>query len=482
MQIKRIKLGIVLFPIGLLLIILLNPLGLRTAAEKHSEDLAISFYAPWHPAGARQDITVILLDDAFLQQYSRKYPVPYRDLSHLLKVIGHFQPKAVFFDLLQHYEHSKGVERWLRRLKQAPYPVYLASNVSYDTEAVMKDPLSLRSRLNNVAEFTAISWSGQQHYYPLFVDWNQQELPTAAMSLYQTWCRETPSRCKNKIQQIQDVKLFSEPMIVRWSNQYDQRQAVFLRLSQACQNIERSKLAQLWAAIRSHLEYGFTSYGKRQETNRHPCPPVLAVSATKLFAAGSLASKDLVYALKDRMVLVGYNLQGAPDMVRSPVNGSLSGVFYHAVALDNLINFGDKYWHVSPSIEGFGVNLSDVLEGLLQALVLLIVTLYRYQNDGSELGTADEDKVPRIWLISLFSLLLGALCLVWVSHYIFSLGPVNWYVFLIIVAMAAPTLLGNLIKGRLTRFFDVLKKYRITWIRALKKRTAKLFENSTRVE
>lgn len=47
--------------------------------------------------------------------------------------------------------------------------------------------------------------------------------------------------------------------------------------------------------------------------------------------------------LRERIVFVGVNLPALNGRVISPVQGQLPGVYFHAVALDNLITYGANY-------------------------------------------------------------------------------------------------------------------------------------------
>jgi hypothetical protein len=58
-------------------------------------------------------------------------------------------------------------------------------------------------------------------------------------------------------------------------------------------------------------------------------------------------SSEVRKLLQDKLVLYGGSFQGAADLVQSPTHGSIPGVQLHAMALHNLLLWGDNY--ISPS-------------------------------------------------------------------------------------------------------------------------------------
>ncbi|MGB3212914.1 MAG: CHASE2 domain-containing protein [Desulforhopalus sp.] len=420
-------------------IFFINPFGLRTSTEKYSEDLVIGLLSPWYPEKFQNEVTIILLDDFFIEEYGKHYPVDYSDLKQILKVIGHYQPKAVFFDLLQHYEHSDGLDRWLQQIEKSDFPVYMASSPAFDTQDELNSPDSLRYKLKkHKAEFTAVSWFGYQHYYPLLIATEQDQQTTsnstAALSLFREWCEKTPTKCQYTPEELGRNGLFQNAMVVRWSNTAVPEQENFLNLTEGCQDNTESKYTHLFSSALSHFEHGFSNYSKRKEQQRSRCFHLLTLTAASLFKPAAMDSESLRKALTGRIVVVGYNLIGGPDAVQSPLHGKLPGVFFHAMALDNLINLGDAYWHVPENIFG-DISISRCFEGLLQGLVLWLVFTYRY----SHLERRRESL--RDGLLCLLCLSLVSFLLVMISIRYLKLGPMNWFALAAVVSLAIPTFL-----------------------------------------
>jgi hypothetical protein len=84
---------------------------------------------------------------------------------------------------------------------------------------------------------------------------------------------------------------------------------------------------------------------------------------------GPIDPGDLEAKVRGKAVLYGVNLQSAGDVVSTPWHDRLPGVQVHAMALDNLLTYGDNYKRVSePSIE---IPLSRGTEFLLVAMFIL---------------------------------------------------------------------------------------------------------------
>lgn len=103
------------------------------------------------------------------------------------------------------------------------------------------------------------------------------------------------------------------------------------------------------------------------------CPYSNTLSAYSLM---NESSDDVEALLKDKFVLYGGAFLGTDDWLRSPVHGSIPGVYLHAMALDNLLVFGEGYKRVAEhalSLDRLGVLVADgLIIGLGVAWYLLI--------------------------------------------------------------------------------------------------------------
>ena len=78
-----------------------------------------------------------------------------------------------------------------------------------------------------------------------------------------------------------------------------------------------------------------------------PCPPVATLFATALLSPAEDpalgAANEELFRLADRsFLLVGGNFRGTGDLITTPLHTLLPGVYYHAVALENLLAFDGR--------------------------------------------------------------------------------------------------------------------------------------------
>lgn len=150
----------------------------------------------------------------------------------------------------------------------------------------------------------------------------------------------------------------------------------------------------------------------------------LIVPAWQILAKSSALPKGAVEgAIKGRAVLIGQNVVGAADAVRSPVHGVVPGVVVHAQALDNLLTWHGRVWRPMPNIDflpswaSFGWILGLSYLFILNFLTAFLPKQYRL----SAIGTA-------LCLVLLnFSI---AMC--WAL--VFCLAPINWVSYMLAIS------------------------------------------------
>ncbi|MCY1367639.1 CHASE2 domain protein [compost metagenome] len=139
-----------------------------------------------------------------------------------------------------------------------------------------------------------------------------------------------------------------------------------------------------------------------------PCP------YTRTLYANQLRDPRVADVLRGKHVLLGVSIRGIPDLVASPVQGQLPGVYWHAMALDNLLTQEAGYWRDAPSVFG-DFSWTDLLELLLVLVATLVALLLP-----EAANMPDRKKRFVCWLL---------------SHYLF------WFVALSGVAILASGLL-----------------------------------------
>lgn len=415
----------------ILVVFIVDPLGIRNSAEDHYEDHILRLWSPFFSETVSEHIVVVLIDDQYIEA-TNTYPVSYRNLARLLKTISRFEPQSMFYDILQHHEHSDNLKRWLHTLDTQKFPIFIASNTNYDTEQRLNDPESLRHKIANVAQLAAVSWSGEGRYYPLSVPWNDKTMNTVAAAMYKDWCARDKQCDATSIGNLDDA------VIVQWSNKHASKQESFFPLGFECGE-QTSQWQQFKELLVVSLTQGIQDQNDVDVTLRKRCPPFLTIAASKLSAPGAAGSPELREALQGKMVLVGYHVTGGVDLVVSPVHGTLPGVYFHAMALDNLVTLKDEYWR-SPDDTGLlNLSIADMVEISVQTIVLFSVIWFRFNfleqqesqhfNERQKLWGA---FVPMIIIIAVIAISVA------ISHFVLNVGAPNWYGLVMIIFIDLP--------------------------------------------
>ncbi|MCJ2377878.1 CHASE2 domain-containing protein [Vibrio sp. ZSDZ34] len=415
----------------ILLVFIVDPLGIRNSAEDHYEDHILRLWSPFFSQQVSDDVVVILIDDQYIEA-TNSYPVSYRNLTRMLKTISRFEPQSIFYDILQHHEHSDHLNRWLRTLDSQTFPVFMASNTRYDTQERLDDPNSLRHKIANVAELAAVSWSAEGRYYPLSVSWNETKMHTVAAAMYKDWCTRTQQCNESTIGSMDDS------VIVQWTNKHADNQESYFPLGFECGD-NTSQWQQLKDLLIVSLTQGVQSEEDVDATLRKRCPPFLTIAASKISAPGAAGSPELKAAIQGKMVLVGYHVTGGADSVVSPVHGMLPGVYFHAMALDNLITLDGEYWR-SPDDAGlFNLSMADIIEIAVQTIVLFLVIWFRF-NFLEQQATEQFDERQKLWGAFIPMLIIIAVITISIvlSHFVLNVGAPNWYGLILIIFIDLP--------------------------------------------
>ena len=397
------KPGAVLGLLLMLFVAFFNPFGLRDASDRHSETWLLRMLAPFYPEAGQEEVVVVLIDDQALASMGASWPLRYGEQARLLRQLLSYQPKSLFVDLLytqRRYDGgpTAGLQRALGSFHEQGVPLILADyHDAHGRSLVLPEFAS-------VARTAAVNWSGYGERYPLLLQSPQGELRTPALQLYQVGCEA--QGCSNEG--------FEAPLLVRWGYWSDAGMQGFVDLAGCDVRGQRGNWGQLFSMLAADA---FRSQRAASEVERpQPCP------YTRTLYANQLRDPSVADVLRGKHVLLGAHIRGIPDLVSSPVQGLLPGVYVHAMALDNLLTQGSGYWRAAP--DGWlGVNLSDWLEIallLLAGLVALWIPA-RPRAEGSRLYRCASHYL--FWFVLLSGLaLLSSLYLARWLH----IAPFDW--------------------------------------------------------
>jgi CHASE2 domain-containing sensor protein len=339
----------------------------REATDFASRDI---FYRAWgveYPSERSPRTTTILLSDESLGA-GGSWPAPYESHAALLRSLLALQPAAVMIDIGFVDERDdptiKNLIDILDAYRSRGIRVYLAAaaQASGAQRPIRRDLAALAA--NGTVSLVSIEMGrdkGRMRTYPLKA--NDNAHPPAARAIYDDICKTASSPCAS-LGGDQDFEIWwaARPhplncarMLPEQGNCADISSTAFVRFI---------KLAQtFFAGSNKNLASG--------ELDPVPAP----YSPTALWGqvvAGQL-SADFKNHIKGSTVFYGLDLALIRDEVYSPVNGErdnreLPGVYYHAMAFDNLVALGPNRIRPDPPW-----GLSDT--GHMALLILLCCVL-----------------------------------------------------------------------------------------------------------
>lgn len=351
-----------------LVILACDPLGLSSATDKASEQFFNRLLSAFYPDRGQQQIVLLLLDDAFLLRHDLHWPLPYQEQAKVLARLLHYQPQAVFVDLLYSHDHSRGrdtpevLANVFARYAQRGIPVLLASTGEALPQTNQVDTLSA---LAAVTKPVVIQWDGQGDRYPRTItDTDGRVLATPAQALYEEYCRRHACAPHERATD-------SPPIAVQWGLHTATQQRL-LSSSQHCQG-RSSALVETFRVALSALFWRFSSPATL------PCPYTLTLNAAELETTQPEERALLRSVLQGRLVLVGADIAGAADRILSPVHGQIPAVYQHAMALDNLITWQADYYRDPPNLGDTSLDALSIV-GLVCAAAIFTIALAREQR------------------------------------------------------------------------------------------------------
>ena len=409
-----------LIALGFLGLLAVDPLNAGSASGQRSEQAVLRVASPFYVASG--EVTVILIDDAFLRRIGSGWPMAYREQGLLLRRILAHEPAAVFVDLLYRHRHAREPAAGaaarpdgptsdptapesdepgdlllpLPGATDQPIPVLFATlpveSLAAESpvlctrslpaaglsDAPLADAASIEPSLRAPFGLAAsapvaagsgpqpgtalVSWSGCGTAYPLLLAASRRGA-TPAMALFDATCRRRPEMpaCQFGGKAPLDVaERFVAPMTVRWGAFAPGVQAPFYAEG-VCQRMTdvEGRVPALTRALRSLQQLALGAlFDLRDRRDPDLALPCPAVPVLRADAILDGDAAAVESLLRGRAVLLGAQISGIPDWQPSPVHGRVPGVVLHAMALDNLLVRGDRYLRPLPSGVSRGVMLA----------------------------------------------------------------------------------------------------------------------------
>lgn len=324
-----------------------SPLGLSDRGDKYIQDLFNTHAGRLVYGAPQDDITVLLLTDEVISSYQRgHWPASYDFHGKVLNAVLHEKPKAVFIDFLwmsQRPETAAGTPRdgdylvkVLQRYHRGGIPVYLAS-----TPEVRRNWGEFEGLVTHVGAELSID--------P--VDFVSRTYPPATKTSLQT----PAFRIAQDVRPDMFPQKPTEPMDVFWGTAPNEKND-WMKVEEHDDNI-LSVALNGFSGVKTSVPFSTTVYARDVLMQVGDTPEEVRKQAASL--------------MKDKIILYGANLTGVNDLIFTPTRDILPGVYLHAMALDNLLHWGNKY----KSVGGKGLLANSTLYAVCNLLIVLPVAI-----------------------------------------------------------------------------------------------------------
>jgi len=376
--------------------------GLDSQFDKISRDYGGRLISEFNYPEGDSDVRVVLFDENYVEAHGG-WPPRFKEYSWLLEKVFLSQPKSVTIDILignkpdiHLMEGYDGFLAIIEAYKSAGIPLLFG----FDKEAAVAD-------FYQDVSTTAISWSGHEEFYPYS---NDDGLLTPAFTIYEglldnqlasnddifvIWARNLSAKCKAESDTVPAEDY-------RWYN---------FSCHQSQSYIPGVTVGDLLADKRLARKYqSRKSCGSSDETDP------LKIAHCKNIKLSQVAME----ALNDKHIIIGADITGLDDHHATPVDGNTPGVYFHAMALDNLLKLGNDYY--KPAEEYFGItDIGTVIELVAIALNLMLFVYAKSRITKLKKPHRIIKKSMKFLLISLLIILSSC----FVVTYIFKYAPSN---------------------------------------------------------
>lgn len=429
--------------------------SLRTAFHK------VTNVYPNSPA-AQQSSSVILIDQSSLDDTDFTWPLPYTFHAAVIDRILDARPIAVVVDfLLVDDRKDPTLDELVKVLKKAArqgVPVIWAqgSYKEYGDQGILA---ALDDKDNGVEIIKAAGWSGGSGdmtslKYSLAPESDGQRMKSIAMAAYEVYCAS--SKISQKPCEFNfDIDIAAKrDMWVFWSSRLADPDKIFFGSAPKPVTIagEEEKFHAVSCERKSPDGEILASNVDEWFGDIANCPPQIILPAQYLIMDPDVRINR---GLKDRVVFYGFNLEGFQDYVKPPTTITpVSGVFLHAMAFENLVEWGEDYLAFEMKDDSFATINANFIQLATMALIFVINffilrLIYPYyksdkflekQKKIDQKAETDNTRLLRRWRVALFRLGVFGLLIsielivvmaflafvVWSEITFLRIAPVNW--------------------------------------------------------
>jgi hypothetical protein len=330
-----------------------NLLGTASPSRRFSQDLVYAWFGDesWlyprtraHAVPPKPPVVVVMLDERALALRGARWPVPVQFHAQFLAELEVLKPRGILLDFLlidpAPRQDTCDLLTVADRLRSEGSPVYLAvtrkedlalmdiagcrnaAGVPYQAEHVFI-PVSVQRQADD-SDFVSRRYPFEQRRSES--DRAGSGVPSAAVRMF---CDQpdTSAACVARLTRDMPVSAGFE---LAWSPEGDPYN----------QHWSHASCVETTSPMRAVLN-------EPALPRESACPPVATLFATALLnpeedpTLGS-SNEDLFKLTDGAFLMVGGDFRGSGDLVTTPLHTLLPGIYYHAVALQNLIAFNGE--------------------------------------------------------------------------------------------------------------------------------------------
>jgi len=454
--------------------VLVDPFQWKAVTSKASQDLAYRvLIGPLYPTEQRENITVVLLNEATLKYLGATWPTALGVHAEILRTIREMEPRAVMVDFIfpDHRDDPTVTElqEAIRAFKGPDdIPLYFAraeganldwirpdlseanltSVIKPDSDGVSRtyDPCSLLDAGN--PKCACVSGRNRFEACSAAAGAGSPASPVALTAAFEMFYRNYRKHPPDWFDVQRPV-----PMDVVWSNRLNPLNDMWMR-KQTGERLER-----LCVDLNTGISDWFLRvlFPSKEMSFRQTCPYTTTVTAHGLLQASQ--DPRLREVIHGKFVFYGGDLAGLEDTVVPPTHVKLPGVYLHAMALDNLLTFDGEYKR--SYFAGLGLDLEASHASMTIAILLALIVVAFARNE--PVVKVDPDKASGAegfgylwlllrrgapWLFFNIGMLAAIIAICLALYFWFAISPKNW-----IGYWGLTLALSGLAKGRAVESF-----------------------------
>lgn len=364
--------------------------GEEFATRKAARVVAPFVGAFYKPDVRNDNITVVLVDDKALDDAQESWPPSYDFYAKIVSDVAQYRPSAIFVDLIFSSVRADakvtGLQDVLKRMQAEHIPVFLAAALNEKRE------LFVREGLEGLATKVAVEYDPDEldHVvwtYPMLAR-ASRHARSAALSIYEDALHHKIDDPREEL--ALTWGLFPVRDGIEWTilNGNGQRDAAHKDDDHVSGHYpdpaadvfkENYDLYCNESQQTVPLVIGAVFHALVAKHGRPVCVFHHTLYQREMAYPNESQSDRLKWLLKDKVVMIGSAFGYSNDVIVSPIQDRVPGVYLHAMALDNLITRGPDYTKAIElhELEADGPHARALLLLLIGGICVLLLALFK---------------------------------------------------------------------------------------------------------